>query len=102
MFLHLGLLAMSARNLLRSRRDLDLENIPLRYQLAVLARPSRRRRLRPADRLVMSWLTRLWPGWRSALFLVQPDTIVRWHRTAWRRYWPRKSRPTSGLPRIPM
>lgn len=84
MFLYLALLVISARNLLRSRRDLDLENITLRYQLAVLARPSRRQRLRPADRLILSWLTRCWPGWRSALLLVQPDTVVRWHRTAWR------------------
>ena len=59
MFLHLWLLIFSARSALRSRRDLVLENVTLRYQLAVLARPSRRRCLQPTDRLVLSWL---WGG----------------------------------------
>lgn len=101
MLLFLGLLVMSVRSLFRSRRDLALEIVTLRYQLAVLARPSRQRRLRPADRVVLSWLARRWPGWRSALLLVQPDTVVRWHRTAWRRYWTRKSHSSVGRPRIP-
>jgi hypothetical protein len=66
MFQCLGLLVRVIRTALRSRRDLALENVTLRYQLAVLARSTRRRRLRPIDRLALSWLTRLWSGWRSA------------------------------------
>ncbi len=46
-------------------------------------------------------LARTWSGWRSALVIVEPDTVVRWHRTAWRRYWTRRSRGRRpGRPRI--
>ena len=102
MFLDLWLLVVSARRAFRSRHDLVLENVVLRYQLAVLARPTRRRHLLPRDRVMLSWLARRWRVWRSAIILVQPDTVVRWHRTAWRRYWTRKSRRPSERPRIPM
>ena len=77
-----------------------LENLVLRQQLAVLSRSSRRPRLRPADRLFWSWLSRYWKPWRSVLVLAQPDTVVRWHRSAWRRYWTWKSRRRSGRPRL--
>ena len=77
-----------------------LENLVLRQQLAVLSRSSRRPRLRPADRLFWSWLSRYWKPWRSVLVLVQPDTVVRWHRSAWRRYWTWKSRRRGGRPRL--
>ncbi len=77
MILCLRLIIASVRSALRARRDLALENLALRHQLAVLARPSRRLQLRPADRLLWSWLVRHWPHWRSAIMFVQPDTVVR-------------------------
>lgn len=80
------------RNALRSRGDLLLENLALRQQLAVLSRRSSRPRLKPADRLFWSGLSRLWSNWRSAIVLVQPETVIRWQRVAWRRYWSWKSR----------
>lgn len=76
----------------RERRELVLENIALRHQLEVLTRMRRRPALKPADRLLWSWLSRVWPSWRSHVVFVQPDTVVRWHRSAWRRYWTWKSR----------
>jgi len=79
-----------------SRQHLLLENLALRQQLAVLSRRSARPRLQPADRLFWSWLSRAWSGWRSALMLVQPETVIRWQRTAWRRYWAWKSRRRRG------
>jgi len=85
---------------LKSRRDLVLENLALRHQLAVLANSERRPRFRPADRLVWTSLRRLWNGWEGSLFLVQPATVVRWHRERFRRYWRRKSRRQPGRPRI--
>lgn len=86
---------------LRIRGELVLENLALRHQLLVLSRSSRRPRLRPADRLFWSWLARHWTSWRSTLVLVQPDTVVRWHRTAWQRYWTWKSRRRRpGRPRL--
>ena len=67
----------------------------------MLSRRSARPRLEPADRLFWTWLSRFWSPWRSALVLVQPDTVVRWHRTGWRRYWAWKSRRRGpGRPRL--
>jgi transposase InsO family protein len=85
----------------RGQSDLILENLALRHQLAVLSRRPTRPRLRPADRLFWSWLSRLWSGWRMQLVIVQPATVIGWHRSAWRRYWAWKSRgPRPGRPRI--
>ena len=84
MFTYLRLACCFLRRTVRPRCDIALENLALRQQLAVLTRSSRRPRLTRADRLFWSWLSRAWPRWRSALVLVQPDTVVRWHRTAWR------------------
>jgi len=85
---------------LKSRRDLVLENLALRHQLAVLASSDKRPRFSSADRLVWTCLRRLWDGWKGALFLVQPATVVRWHREGFRRYWGRKSLRRPGRPRV--
>ena len=71
--------------------------------MAVLQRQARGRpRLRPGDRLFWAWLSRLWPGWRHALVIVKPDTVLRWHRRGFRLYWRWKSRSRGpGRPRIP-
>src|SRR5688572_2322953 len=86
----------------RGRRAPVLENLVLRQQLAVLTRPTRRRpRLRPGDRLFWLVVRRLWRDWRQHLVVVQPDTVVRWHRRGWRLlWWWRSGRPT-GRPRLP-
>jgi transposase InsO family protein len=85
---------------LKFRRDLVLENLALRHQLAVLAASDKRPRFRLADRLVWTCLRRFWDGWRGALVLVQPATVVRWHREGFRRFWRRKSRQQPGRPRV--
>ena len=83
---------------LRSQASLHTENAALRHQLAVLQRQARGRpRLRPGDRLFWAWLCRLWPGWRHALVIVKPATVLRWHRYGFRLYWRWKSRPP-GIP----
>jgi transposase InsO family protein len=95
--LSLGLL----RRLLGPRRDLLMENLVLRQQLAVFERRRPRPALRNEDRIFWSLVARSWSPWRSHLRLVQPDTVIRWHRTAWRRYWAWKSRRRQpGRPRI--
>ena len=87
--------------LARDRRDLVLENIALRHQLEVLMRTRRRPTLYQADRRLWSALARVWPNWRRHIVIVQPDTVVRWHRSAWRRYWTWRSRGAKrGRPRI--
>ncbi len=85
---------------LRSRRDLGLENIALRQQLMVLQRQAGKVRLWDRDRVFWVWLQRAWPGWRRALLLVQPATVVGWHRKGFRAYWRWKSRARGGRPRI--
>ena len=70
---------------LRDRQDLVLENLALRHQLEVLTRNRSRPGLRPADRRLWAWLSRLWSQWRRHIVIVQPDTVVRRHRSAWRR-----------------
>ena len=101
MRLYVRLLIGLLRRSMRERRDLLMENPVLRQQLAIYARQPRRVRLRNEDRLLWSVVARTWSPWRSRLRLVQPDTVVRWHRTAWRRYWTWKSRSRrTGRPRI--
>src|SRR6266436_1325194 len=83
-------------------RQLALENLALRQQLAVYKRTLPRPKLRTMDRLVWVGLARIWTGWRQALVIVSPDTILRWQRRRFREYWtdlsgrPTGSRPPSG------
>jgi putative transposase len=101
MFSLFAVLITQLRNAIADRRDLILENAALRQQLAVYQRQGNRPRLTSADRLFWVWLSRAWPRWRSALLFVQPETVIRWHRHAWKRYWTWKSRrPSRGRPRI--
>ena len=88
------------RAFLASRSALALENLALRHQLMVLERTAKRPRLRKRDRLFWTWLARLWPGWKSVLVIVQPETVIRWHRQGFRLYWRWKSRKKNGRPKI--
>jgi hypothetical protein len=82
----------------RGHHDLVLENIALRQQLRMLQRGARAR-LRTRDRMFWVLLSGAWPRWRSALVLVQPDTVIRWHREWLRRRWARCSgRNRAGRP----
>jgi hypothetical protein len=78
---------------LRTQAQLEAEVTLLRHQLNVLRRqaPSKPR-LTAADRLLLVWLWRLVPSLRSAITIVQPDTVLRWHRSGFRLYWRWKSR----------
>jgi putative transposase len=75
---------------LRGHRELVLENLALRQQLAVVHRTTRCH-LRSRDRLFWMALARRWRNWRTALMVVQPDTVIRWHRDWLRRRWTRRS-----------
>ena len=61
-------------------RAVALENLALRQQLAALTRTVKRPPLRTRDRLFWILLAKAWRHWRTALIVVQPDTVVRWHR----------------------
>jgi len=85
---------------LRSHRSLILENLALRHQLEVLQRNIKPPRLRNRDRVLWVALSRFWPDWRGSLAIVQPKTVVAWHRRGWRLYWRWKSRGR-GRPAVP-
>ena len=70
-----------------SRRDLLLENLALRQQLGVLQRRRPQPRFGISDKFFWVILRRLWPGWNRALILIQPETVVRWHRAGFKLYW---------------
>jgi putative transposase len=84
------------RALLVSSAAVSLENVALRHQLAVLQRSVGRPRLRPWDRLVWVGLSQLWAGWRASLVIVQPATVLAWHRQGFQLYWRWKSRRRSA------
>jgi len=78
-----------------------LENLALRHPLRVLQRSGRRPRLARRDRLLWVWLSRVWAGWRSSLVIVQPATVLAWHRRGLQLYWRWKSRPNPlGRPKL--
>ena len=97
----LHLLGTVITNLFKSRRRLEAENLFLRHQLNIaLRRAPHRPRLRGSDRAVMVWLTWLWPSLTRVARVVEPDTILRWHRAGFRAYWRWKSRGQPGRPKI--
>lgn len=71
-----------------------VENLALRRQLAAFKRKRKRPVLTQLDRLFWVGLCQVWSGWRDALLFVQPDTVVRWQRERFRRFWGRLSQPT--------
>ena len=79
---------------------MQLEILALRHQLAVYKRSAKRPRLKPADRILWSWIARLWPGWREALVIVRPRTVIAWQRRRFRDHWTRLCR--SGKPGRPV
>jgi putative transposase len=82
-------------------RQLALENLALRQQLAVYKRTVPRPKLCTTDRLLWIALARVWAGWRQALIIVSPDTVLRWQRRRFREYWTKLSaRPTGGRPTV--
>jgi putative transposase len=75
-----------------SRTALQLEILALRHQLTVLQRSVKRPRLTATDRWLWAWLSRAWSGWRRALLIVKPETVIDWHRQGFRLFWTWKSR----------
>ena len=90
------------RSLFRSRVVVALENLALRHQLNVLKRSVKRPKLTPADRCLWIVLSRVWKDWRTALAIVQPDTVIGWHRQGFRLFWSWKiRRGKPGRPAVP-
>ncbi|MHC4405767.1 MAG: hydrogenase maturation nickel metallochaperone HypA/HybF [Planctomycetota bacterium] len=80
------------RAFIMGRAAAAVENLALRQQVAVFKQSVKRPKLRPRDRVFWVVLSRLWRNWRSALAIVQPETVIKWHRKGFRLYWKWKSR----------
>ncbi|MGH8514592.1 MAG: hypothetical protein ACREV8_11760, partial [Gammaproteobacteria bacterium] len=97
----LHLLGTYVGTVLKSRRRLEAENLFLRHQLNVALRHRPPRLwLRGSDRALLVWMTWLWPSLLGLTRIVEPATILRWHRAGFRAYWGWKSRGRAGRPRI--
>src|SRR6266566_4593527 len=96
----LGILLRTFRSAARTRRELALENLALRQQLAVWKARQPRPRLTEMDRIFWIVLASLWKNWRSSLQVVRPEIVVRWHRRGFRLCWAWKSRRRWGRPAI--
>jgi transposase InsO family protein len=86
----------------RSRSALIAENALLRQQLITLRRSVKRPRCTPADQALLVLLAGRLRAWRDALLIVQPDTLLRWHRQLFRRHWRRRSRAAARAYRPPL
>ena len=102
MFTILHALGMLVADLFKSRTRLEAENLFLRHQLNIaLRRAPPRLRLRGSDRALLILMTMLWPRLLlGEAQLVQPETILRWHRTGFKAFWRWKSRKRAGRPKI--
>jgi hypothetical protein len=89
--------------LFRNRQDLVFENFVLRQQLGVLKRRRPRPSLSIFDKLFWVAISRFWSGWKQALIVVTPGTVVRWHRAGFRLYWKliSRARRQGGRRQIP-
>ncbi len=79
----------------RSKAELIAENALLRQQLIILSRQVKHPACSKVDRMLLVLLARLVRTWKQALFIIQPDTLLRWHRELFRLVWKRKSQATS-------
>ena len=91
----------TAHSSFKTHHHLALENLALRQQLAMLKQSVKRPRVSPTDRLFWMLLSKYVEGWRTMLHALHPDTVVRWHRGGFRRYWRWKSR-RRGVSRPPI
>jgi hypothetical protein len=97
----LHLLVMFVADILKSRRRLEAENLFLRHQLNIALRQAPPRlRLRGSDRPLLVWMIWLWPNLIGAAQVVQPETILGWHRAGWKAFWRWKSQKRAGRPKI--
>jgi putative transposase len=95
-----SLLLGTFADITRGKSELLAENALLRYQLVILRRQIKRPAYRKRDRLLLVLLARMVQTWKQALFLVQPETLLRWHRELFCVFWKRKSKAHARKPRL--
>jgi putative transposase len=87
-------------DLAKGKSELLVENALLRQQLIILRRQVKRPICLPADRFLLVLLARVIRNWKQALFIVQPETLLRWPRGLFRLFWKRKSKVRSSEPKL--
>jgi putative transposase len=87
MFRYVGLWLGLLTRCLQSHQSLLLENLVLRQQLAVLKRKHPKPRMEAVDKIFWVFARRFWGAWKQSLVLVNPETVVRWHRAGFHLYW---------------
>jgi putative transposase len=95
-----SLLLGTIADLGRSKSELMAENALLRQQLIILKPQVKRPACSRTDRVLLVLLARVVRTWKQALFLVQPDTLLRWHRELFRPYWKHRSKASSHEHRV--
>jgi putative transposase len=95
-----SLLLGTLTGLARSKSELVAENALLRQQLMILRRQVKRPACTKTDRMLLVLLAKMARNWKQALFIVQPETLLRWHRQGFKLYWKYKSRAASTKPKI--
>ena len=100
LLIYASIVLASVRALFRCRSEQAIVELALRQQLATYAHQQTKPRLTPLDRTFWVALSRIWPRWKKVLCIVQPETVVRWHREGFRLYWRSISRRGPGRPRI--
>jgi putative transposase len=95
-----SLLVGTLTDFARSKSELMAENALLRQQLIILRRHVKRPTFTKTDRLLLVLLVKAVRTWKHALFIVQPATLLRWHRQGFRLYWKYKSRAVASIPKI--
>jgi putative transposase len=84
----------------RSKSELVAENALLRQQLITLRRHMKRPSCTKTDRMLLMLLAKMVRAWKQALFIAQPETLLRWHRQGFRLFWKYKSRAATPKPKI--
>ena len=95
-----SLLLGTVADLAKGRTELLVENALLRQQLIVLRRQIKRPACRKTDKFLLVLLARMVRTWKQALFIVQPETLLRWHREFFRLFWKHKSKADSRQPKL--
>jgi len=83
-------------DLTRRRSELVLKNALMRQQVIVLSCQGRHASLTHRDRWLFVLIARLLPSWKTALLIIQPNTLLRWHRELFKIFWGHKSKPKSN------
>jgi putative transposase len=84
----------------RSKSELVAENALLCQQLIILRRQVKRPACTRTDRILLVLLAKIVRSWKQALVIVQPETLLRWHRQGYKLFWRYKSRAISATPKI--